>query len=747
METLPLRICRACDGGKLLVGGVEGTVRSRPVWLLCCKLPALGNVSASTTVVANRQNAAQHRMDVLKPCVVPAQYNCMAGRGSLSDWVYINPMRLNLSSKCKLMPLKSVRSTPMNALKLKWIIGWCASLALLWAATLQWAWAGATEPANSHFNYSVFIDESRQMAIESVQTQVFKTLADKDKLSFAGNVVWLKIEPLNAEPEFQKQYLKILPAMIIEATVFKPNEFDSTQWESYTYAAHEVTRPLDLGDVYSNRPIYLRLKSEFNFRLNVLVDTKEKIELIQRRLDMFVIMISTIMMMAAVLTIVRLFIRFNWINVGLLFISIALATGWISGLGLLTFLLGIDQALVHRIFPVAMIGGVASFFFIWMKLATQLFKGGQWIQYLWIFMALVSVNFLYAFIDPLSAFSVIEVVYKFGQFVCISVLLVQGFFARNQLRLRSEKILFAALLLFLLIPFPRASNLFKPMVNAFGMEEIPLFFGIMFFRSLAPLGIMLLIAWTYDLLVSERVKSLQTKLNKTNEALEKETVRLKQQKQFIGMLTHELKNPLMASAMALSSIRQRLVGDDQSLQRVNAISYSLDEIDSIIERCSEIDKYEQGFIPVSIEPLPIGVLLSVVKNSQTSERIYTIVRACDENQLIHTDIYYVKSILNNLLTNAVKYAVPESLIEFKVEAVRQANVTQIVFTVLNEVPPEGAPDPELVFQRYYRSETAKQQSGAGLGLWLAQSMAHALDTEIHCVCQSNNVTFHFAIKA
>jgi signal transduction histidine kinase len=288
-----------------------------------------------------------------------------------------------------------------------------------------------------------------------------------------------------------------------------------------------------------------------------------------------------------------------------------------------------------------MIGAVASFFFIWMKLATQLFKGGQWIQYLWILMALFSVNFLYAFIDPLSAFSVLEVVYKSGQFVCISVLITQGFFARNQLRLRSEKILFAALLLFLLIPFPRASNLFKPIVNAFGVEEIPLFFGIMFFRSLVPLGIMLLIAWTYDLLVSERVKSLQTKLNKTNEALEKETVRLKQQKQFIGMLTHELKNPLMASAMALSSIRQRLVGDDQSLQRV----------------------------------------------------------------------------------------------------------TQIVFTVLNEVSPEGAPDPELVFQRYYRSETAKQQSGAGLGLWLAQSMAHALDTEIHCVCQSNNVTFHFAIKA
>jgi K+-sensing histidine kinase KdpD len=187
--------------------------------------------------------------------------------------------------------------------------------------------------------------------------------------------------------------------------------------------------------------------------------------------------------------------------------------------------------------------------------------------------------------------------------------------------------------------------------------------------------------------------------------------------------------------------------DEQSLQRVQAISYSLDEIDSIIERCSEIDKYEQGSIPLSIEPVALGVILSVVKNAQTSERIYSIVRGCDEHQLINTDIYYVKAILNNLLNNALKYAVPETLVEFKVETRQQGAQSEIVFTVSNEVLPDGAPDPDMVFQRYYRAEWAKQHSGAGLGLWLAQSMAHALGTELHYTHAQNMVTFHFAIKA
>ena len=635
----------------------------------------------------------------------------------------------------------------MKSLKLKQFFCLCIGIGLLWAAGVQAAWAGETQASPGHFSYSVFIDESRQMGIESVQNQTFKPLNDIKKLSFSGHSVWLKIEPLGAEPDSDAQSLKFLPAFLTEATVYKPNEFDPSQWESKTYAAQAVSRPLSLGVMQNNSPIYLRLQSEINFRLNVLVDEQERIELIQRRFDMFVIMISTLMLLASVFAIVRMVIRFNWVSLGLFFISIALATSWISAMGMLSFLTGVDQTLVHQIFPVAMIAGILSFFFIWMNLATQLFKGGQWVKYLWALWAVFFANFVYAFIDPLSAFSVIEVVYKFGQVFCIILLVAQGVVARHQLRMRSEKILFVALLLSLMLPFPRASNLFSPIVNSFGVEGIPLFFGIMFARSIVPLGIILLTAWTYDLLVSERVKSLQTKLQNTNEALEKESVRLKQQKQFIGMLTHELKNPLMASAMALSSIRQRLAGDDQSLQRVNAISYSLDEIDGIIERCSEIDKYEQGYIPVSIEPLPLGVILSVVKNSQANERIYTIVRGCDESLVVHTDLYYVKAILNNLLNNAIKYAVTESLIEFKVEAVRQANVTNIVFTVLNEVPPEGAPNPELVFQRYYRSESAKQQSGAGLGLWLAQSMAYALGTEIHYAHQHNNVTFQFAIRA
>ena len=211
------------------------------------------------------------------------------------------------------------------------------------------------------------------------------------------------------------------------------------------------------------------------------------------------------------------------------------------------------------------------------------------------------------------------------------------------------------------------------------------------------------------------------------------------------MLTHELKNPLMASQMALGIIRDRLGDEDPSIPRVNSIRHSLQEIDSIIERCAEIDKYEQGYIPPVMEEFPISDLVCIMRASQPSERIYTIVRDTDENLVFQSDLYYIKSILNNLLTNALKYSVAESLVELKVEYITSSFNSELLFSVSNEVADDAKLDSIRVFDRYYRSESAKQQSGAGLGLWLAQSMANALGSRIKLTTDRQFVRFEFSI--
>ena len=83
--------------------------------------------------------------------------------------------------------------------------------------------------------------------------------------------------------------------------------------------------------------------------------------------------------------------------------------------------------------------------------------------------------------------------------------------------------------------------------------------------------------------------------------------------------------------------------------------------------------------------------------------------------------------------------------ELKIEYKRSTFNNELLFSVSNEVTDDAKMDSTRVFDRYYRSESAKQQSGAGLGLWLAQSMAHALGSDIKLKTDRQFVRFEFSI--
>ena len=601
----------------------------------------------------------------------------------------------------------------------------------------------APSPAFSQF---LMTDESRQKSIEEVQISEF-TLADElQKQKFSKGAVWLRLQADDKTVSSEIFYLKILPALLTEITVYRPASLDAGGgWESKTYTGSDLNAPIPIGSVEPQSSTYLKLISPIDFRLFTAIDVKEKINLLQRRIDVFVVMIFTVFAMVALMTVIRLFFQFNALSLGLLLISISLPIAFICTTGLLPFLMGLDQSLSPIIFPKSMLLTIFFFMAIWVLIASRLFKNGRFIKYLWGWVVLLGILFVASFFDATLSMNLLEETRKYGKWACFVLLMIQGFQSRHLLQLTSEKIAFVTLLLFLLIPLPVSSLFFKPFVNSLTAVEAPFFLESIFFKALMPVALFILLAWTDNRLKHDRISSLTGQLKIASDNLEQESARLDQQKKFTAMLTHELKNPLMASQMALSSIQTRLGVDDPSLPRVNSISHSLQEIDAIIERCAEIDKYEQGYFPLALGRHTLGELISLIKASHPSERVYTIVRSANDDFEFRTDLYYIRIVLNNLLSNALKYSVADSLVEFKVEHLQAEGTNELVFSVSNDIAPECAPDPGLVFKRYYRSETAKQQSGAGLGLWLAQSMAHALGSDIQLKMEDRVVKFHFSI--
>jgi len=618
-----------------------------------------------------------------------------------------------------------------------------ATTAFLLCASAQ---ASATD--NRHANWvklEVMVDETLNMNLEDVTKSTFSPFDAKQKLPFSQSVVWLRLTPEIATDKEQALHLKILPALITEVAIYAPNTKSPSGWDMQTYKAAQLSVPIPIGQTTLSQDLYVRISSPLDLRIFPVVDIKENVDLLQRTSETYIVCLLTILSLASLLTLARLVIGFNSFSFVLFVFFGCITTVAFVGSDLLNLFVASDIGYKLEIFPVALTGAAFSFFGIWFLLANNLFNGGSWIKASLIFLLIFGLIFVSSFFDGNKAIFILETIKIYITSILIVVLLLQTLKSRHLVAKTSEKLTLIFLIVFAIIPLPSAGNFYRPFIEAFNSENLNSASFLLLLRPLLTLMLLTLAAWSFEKLRSERISSLKSELSITKSNLESESSRLDLQKKFTAMLTHELKNPLMASQMALGSIRDRLGDEDPSIHRVNSISYSLNEIDTIIERCAEIDKYEQGYIPLVMEKFPLGDLVCIIKASHPSERIYTIVRGTDENLILRSDIYYIKSILNNLLTNALKYSVAESLVELKVEYKTSTFSRELLFSVSNEVTEDVKLDSMRVFERYYRSESAKQQSGAGLGLWLAQSMAHALGSNIQLTTDRQYVRFEFSI--
>jgi signal transduction histidine kinase len=154
------------------------------------------------------------------------------------------------------------------------------------------------------------------------------------------------------------------------------------------------------------------------------------------------------------------------------------------------------------------------------------------------------------------------------------------------------------------------------------------------------------------------------------------------------------------------------------------------------------DQLDSGSISIDRQQFLLSDLVADVMCTVDSRRIN--ITLPDEG-LMHADYQYVRIILANLLGNALKYSPPESMVELRVRRVLDPEGGSYHFHVANLIGKAGTPDPARLFSRYYRSEGARSFVGAGLGLWLAQTLAGQHGSEILFVAEQTQVCFNFRI--
>jgi two-component system, sensor histidine kinase LadS len=205
------------------------------------------------------------------------------------------------------------------------------------------------------------------------------------------------------------------------------------------------------------------------------------------------------------------------------------------------------------------------------------------------------------------------------------------------------------------------------------------------------------------------------------------------QSRFLAMIHHELRTPL-------SIIRLALGMKNASPKIKMHASDAVRNIDTILERCALSQRLEHAQITPNFKNVDVPSLLTLmISKLAEHERIVLELRPAGGSYMISTDPDFLVIMLRNLLENAFKYAVENSLVEITVTG--KSDLHELCITITNQVEHPEEIDTVKIFERYVRTPSATRLSGSGLGLYIAKGLADSLRAEMDCYLDKNKINF------
>ena len=199
---------------------------------------------------------------------------------------------------------------------------------------------------------------------------------------------------------------------------------------------------------------------------------------------------------------------------------------------------------------------------------------------------------------------------------------------------------------------------------------------------------------------------------------------LKERRDLIDMLTHELKTPLSTIKFAMASLKRMALVQSDSAERVQHINASVERMDAMIEHVALSNKIERMDAHGFEENVSALELMNVVMQEYRDPDRFEL--HIQEDVVFRAAPHFLALIIENLVSNAVKYAA-EGKIKISIQDEAE-NMT--CFRISNRVAAENHPDEARLFERYYRHPSFQNSPGMGIGLSLVNSAAQKMGAQV-----------------
>ncbi|MDQ2973259.1 MAG: PAS domain-containing sensor histidine kinase [bacterium] len=211
--------------------------------------------------------------------------------------------------------------------------------------------------------------------------------------------------------------------------------------------------------------------------------------------------------------------------------------------------------------------------------------------------------------------------------------------------------------------------------------------------------------------------------------------------EFISVVSHELRTPI--------AITEGMIGNAEFLiEKTGDIAKSKELLKEahaqvlflaqMINDLSTLSRAERGKLQAEREAINVSELITELHHNYepgaAAKGLMFFSHADPSLEALFSSRLYVREILQNFITNAIKYTESGSI---TLEAKPSDN--GVDFTVTDTGIGIGQGDKKKVFGKFFRADNSKtrEQSGTGLGLYVTAKLAHIigatinLDSQLH----------------
>ena len=206
------------------------------------------------------------------------------------------------------------------------------------------------------------------------------------------------------------------------------------------------------------------------------------------------------------------------------------------------------------------------------------------------------------------------------------------------------------------------------------------------------------------------------------EAVEEKMKSERLKTELITNVSHDIKTPLTSIINYVDLLEKTDIQEENAKEYLNVLKRQSERLKKLIEDLMEASKASTGNLPVNMERLEAGVVLTQIageyEEKLAGNDLKLVLTKPEEPVYMEADGKHLCRVIDNLMNNVCKYSQPGSRVYIDLAG----NDEKVILTFKNMSKYQLNISSDELMERFVRGDSSRNTEGNGLGLSIAGSL-------------------------